>query len=243
MKNEHYDVRMFRKTPFFILGIAAAIVYPTFAVALTLVLPTGAGTYTTDVVSYKESRFQSILRQQYDFSCGSAAVASLLTFHYEDPKTEQQVFRAMWSQGNQEMIQKQGFSLLDMKRYLENNGYRADGFRLTLDRLEEIGVPAITLINNNGYMHFIVIKGISENEILLGDPVLGVRVLPREEFSAMWQGGIVFLIKNQADVARASFNRDAEWKTVAAAPVQYGKSLNVRSLADFNLLLPAQSDF
>ncbi len=228
-----------------VLGFAAALVYPTFAAALSMVLPTAGagGTFTVDVVSFKESRFQTILRQQYDYSCGSAAVASLLSFHYNDPKSEIEVFKDMWERGDQQKIQREGFSLLDMKTYLESNGYRADGYRLPLDRLVKVGVPAITLINNNGYMHFVVIKGVSNDEILLGDPVLGVRKLPRDEFDAMWQGGIVFLIKNKAKIARASFNRDTEWQTVAEAPLDVGKAMSVRSLADFNLLLPARSDF
>ena len=244
MNNGYSSGRSGSRTFFVFLSIiAVAFVYPTIATALSMSLPTVTGTYTVDVVSFKEARFRSVLRQQYDYSCGSAAVASLLTFHYDDPRTEQQVFRAMWARGDQEKIKKQGFSLLDMKLYLEDNGYRADGFQLTWERLEKVGVPAITLINNNGYMHFVVIKGISDSDILLGDPVLGVRILSREKFNAMWQGGIVFLIKDQAKIARASFNRDTEWKTVAGAPLRFGKALSTRSLADFNLLLPARSDF
>jgi predicted double-glycine peptidase len=201
------------------------------------------GAFNTEVVSYKEAKFKSIIRQQYDYSCGSAAVASLLTYHYENPKTEHEVFEAMWKDGDHALIKEQGFSLLDMKQYLEKRGYRADGFRLSLDKLKGVGVPAITLINNNGYMHFVVVKGISDKEILLGDPVLGVRAMPRDKFEEQWNSGIIFLIKNQAQIARASFNRDAEWNRIAKAPMEYTRSLTARSLADFNLLIPAQSDF
>ncbi len=213
------------------------------ASALSLSLPTPLGNYTTEVVSFQEAKFKSVIRQQYDFSCGSAAVASLLTYHYDDPHQEQEVFQTMWANGDQALIKQQGFSLLDMKRFLEHSGYRADGFRIPLDRLQKIGVPAITLINNDGYMHFVVIKGIRENSILLGDPVRGVRVVPRDKFEAQWSGGIIFLIKNKARIAKASFNREESWQTVAGAPLSYGKLQSIRSLADFNLLVPARSDF
>ena len=66
--------------------------------------------------------------------------------------------------------------------------------------------------------------------------------MPRDKFEDQWQNGIIFLIKNQAQIARASFNRDTEWATIAKAPLQYSKSLTARSLADFNLLIPARSD-
>ena len=176
------------------LGAIGLLLSSSPALALSLSLPTQLGHYTTDVVSYQEAKFTSIIRQQYDFSCGSAAVASLLTYHYDDPHTEQDVFQTMWANGNQALIQQQGFSLLDMKRFLEHSGYRADGFRLSLDRLNKVGVPAITLINNDGYMHFVVIKGINDKHILIGDPVRGVRTMPRDKFETQWQDGIVFLI-------------------------------------------------
>ena len=210
--------------------------------ALSLFVPTHLGSFNTEGVSYQEGTFRSVIRQQYDFSCGSAAIASLLTYHYEEPRTEHEVFQTMWANGNQALIKEQGFSLLDMKRFLESHGYRADGFRMTLDRLREVGVPAITLINNNGYMHFVVIKGIADDEILLGDPTRGVRTMTREAFEAQWRNGIVFLIKNRAKIAKASFNRDEAWRTYAAAPTRETRAAAVRSLADFNLLLPARSD-
>jgi len=242
MSGGRSGARMIGRVPYLALGTAILCACSSLASAASLVLPMEPGTYRADVVSFKEAKFKSIIRQQYDYSCGSAAVASLLSYHYEDPKTEHEVFEAMWKDGDHELIKKQGFSLLDMKRYLENRGYKADGFRLSLDKLKGVGVPAITLINNNGYMHFVVVKGISDKQILLGDPVLGVRVMPRDKFEGQWQNGIVFLIKNQAKIARASFNRDTEWGTIAKAPLQYSKSLTARSLADFNLLIPARSD-
>src|SRR5690606_12380707 len=104
------------------------------------------------VTSYKEARFQTVLKQEHDFSCGSAALASLLSFHYQDPVSEQQVFEAMFAAGDQERIRRQGFSLLDMRKYLSGRGYKADGFRIALDLLaDKASVPAIVLINTNGY--------------------------------------------------------------------------------------------
>jgi hypothetical protein len=32
-------------------------------------------------------------------------------------------------------------------------------------------VPVITLINVGGYRHFVIIKGMDDNNILMGDPV------------------------------------------------------------------------
>jgi uncharacterized protein len=90
--------------------------------------------------------FRTTLHQKYDFSCGSAAVATLLTYHYNRPVNEAQVFQAMYERGDKAKIQKQGFSLLDMKRFLESQGYQADGFEIGVDKLAEAGVPGIALV-------------------------------------------------------------------------------------------------
>src|SRR5512141_2227540 len=101
----------------------------------------GGGNYNVPVTTFLERRFQTVYRQQFDFSCGSAALASLLTFHYEDVVTEQSVFVDMYKNGNQQKIQQQGFSLLDIKRYLERKGYRSDGFKINLDQLVIANAP------------------------------------------------------------------------------------------------------
>src|SRR5262249_12007722 len=111
------------------------------------------GTFKVHVVSMREARFQTIILQKYDYSCGSAALASLLTYHYGRPTTEETVFKAMFDTGDQAKIQREGFSLLDMKVHLARQGLTADGFKITLDRLEKLGVPVIPLINTGGYRH------------------------------------------------------------------------------------------
>ena len=70
------------------------------------------------VTSMLGRRFETVVRQQFDFSCGSAALATLLRYHYEDPQNEQTVFLGMFQDGDQAQIRKLGFSLLDMNRYL-----------------------------------------------------------------------------------------------------------------------------
>ena len=116
--------------------------------------------------------FRRTWHQQFDFSCGSAALATLLTFHYDAPIDETSVFKAMFAVGDQPQIRAKGFSLLDMKKFLESRGYKADGVRSSLDTLISVGVPAIALISDHGYRHFVVVKGADHDRVLLGDPAL-----------------------------------------------------------------------
>jgi len=203
-------------------------------------LPNGSGRVSVPVESMKERKFRNVIRQQYDFSCGSAAVATLLTYHYEQSISELAVFKAMFEHGDQARIREEGFSMLDMKRYLESQGYKADGFRVPLDKLRQVGVPAIVLTNDNGYSHFVVVKGVARDRVLLGDPAKGLRVMPREEFERIWNG-LVFVIRNRMQVARQHFNRDREWSVLAQAPTETG--VRRWGLSSFTRSLPRRGEF
>jgi predicted double-glycine peptidase len=119
----------------------------------------GGPNFRVPVHSLKELRFLSTTRQQYDFSCGSAALATLLTHHYSYPINETTAFQAMWEHGDQAKIRREGFSLLDMQRYLATIGFKSDGFRQPIEKLFEANLPAIVLVTEKGYNHFVVIKG------------------------------------------------------------------------------------
>ena len=180
----------------------------------------GGGDVVLPVTSFRQARFKTTLLQKYDFSCGSAAVATLLTHHFNYPVTEQSVFEEMYAQGDQQKIHKEGFSLFDMKRYLANHGFVADGFTQPLEKLNEARVPAIVLINENGYHHFVVIKGVQADRVLLGDPAQGTRALPLHVFNQRWKNKLLFVVHNRMDIAR--FNLAADWRVAPRAPVGDG---------------------
>ena len=178
------------------------------------------GAFSVPVASIKDLRFHNTLHQQYDFSCGSAAVATLLTHHYAFPVSEQDVFREMYESGDQAKIRKEGFSLLDMKNYLAAHGFEADGFVADLDQLLKAGIPAIALIKENGYNHFVVIKGMRSGRVLIGDPSAGTRAVPNGQFKGMWVNRILFVIRNKTELAK--FNADADWRGAPRAPLADG---------------------
>jgi len=178
------------------------------------------GGYSVPVTSMKSARFQSTLRQQYDFSCGSAAVATLLTHQYGIPVSEETAFQAMYERGDQAKIRREGFSLLDIKRYLADLGLAADGFAQPLEKLAEAGLPAIVLINDKGYHHFVVVKGLRDGRVLIGDPATGTRAMDRASFEASWVNRLLFVIHNRKELAR--FNQAGDWRAAPRAPLAAG---------------------
>lgn len=178
------------------------------------------GAYTVSVISWRDIPFRTVVRQQFDFSCGSAAVATLLRFHYGQANMrEAEVFRAMYDRGDQARIRQVGFSMLDMRTFLISRGFQADGLRLSLNRLRELNLPSIALITRNGYRHFVVIKGISDTSVLVGDPTFGLQTYSRHDFEAMWNGVVLAVRTEPAGAPRPTYNEAAEWRPWAVAPV------------------------
>jgi predicted double-glycine peptidase len=180
----------------------------------------GSSSYDVPVHSMKALRFRSITRQQYDFSCGSAALATLLTYHYGYPISETTAFQAMWERGDQAKIRREGFSLLDMQRYLADIGFKADGFTVPLQKLVDSKLPAIVLITEHGYNHFVVIKGAEDGRVLLGDPSSGTRAITRAHFESIWPSRLLFVIHDAPD--KPQFNTAMDWRAAPHAPLSDG---------------------
>jgi predicted double-glycine peptidase len=202
------------------IAVAALLACAVQAAAALDIPGIGGGRFTVPVASMKEIKFQATMRQQYDFSCGSAAVATLLTHHYGRPVSEQFVFERMFARGDQLKIRKEGFSLLDMKRFLATQGYSADGFQLPLQKLVDARLPAIVLVAEKGYHHFVVIKGAADGRILVGDPASGTRALTRPAFEQIWTNKLLFVIHGSKQAP--AFNRAADWRAAPAAPLATG---------------------
>lgn len=204
----------------FMLGLAACASGPMQSAAIT----TGAsavGDFVVPIESLEDRRFATVVRQKYDFSCGSAALATLLRYHYGLTQDEEAAFRGMWASGDRDQIRRVGFSLLDMKRHLATVGLQADGFKVTLEEISKARVPGIALINLNGYKHFVVVKGVSNSEVLVGDPALGLKTMPVSEFKKVWNG-IYFAVNTNLERGRSSFNSNAQWARFARAPTGAG---------------------
>jgi uncharacterized protein len=175
----------------------------------------GSSAVTMNVDSFQEKKYKTTFAQQYDFSCGSAALATLLTYNYNIRVSEQEVFKDMIEHGDKKVISESGFSLLDIKNFLTRRGLDSNGYRAPLSKLEQVGVPAIVLVNVRGYGHFVVLEGIRGGWVLLSDPANGMRSEPVGEFENQWTG-IFFLIVTNAEQAQKRFNEPARW---AAAPL------------------------
>ncbi len=147
-----------------------------------------------------EIKFRSIVRQAYDYSCGSAALVTVLNSDLGIMVTEQQAMEGMLELGEKEKIaERRGFSLLDMKRYVASLGKKSDGFRGEIADLMELKTPAIVPIDYAGFKHFVVFRGIRNGLVFIADPSAGRIVFSLQEFSEWWDRNTLFVIYRDDD--------------------------------------------
>ncbi|AZD29628.1 C39 family peptidase [Pseudomonas chlororaphis] len=167
-------------------GLAQAAQMPVAA------LPGGNLVYK-QVQSVRERKFADLVEQKTDFSCGAAALATVLRQAYWLDVDEEHVIKGMLATADQDLVRTQGFSMLDMKRYLESIGMRARGYRIPPDKLQAVSIPVVVLMDIRGYKHFVVMQRAHKDWVYIGDPVLGHKRYSHEDFVKGWNG-IVFAI-------------------------------------------------
>jgi predicted double-glycine peptidase len=136
------------------------------------------------------------VQQKTDFSCGAAALATILRQAYWLDVNEEQIIEGMLANSDHDLVRVQGFSMLDMKRYVESIGMRARGYRVAQDTLSEIKIPVVVLMDIRGYKHFVVMQRVHNGWVYIGDPVLGHKRYKVDDFVKGWNG-IIFAVIGQ----------------------------------------------
>jgi predicted double-glycine peptidase len=155
----------------------------------------GGGVFEKKVQSWKAKRSQCMVSQAFDFSCGAAALATVLQYHFGYPVTERDAIMGMFKYGEQEDIKKRGFSLLDMKRFCQVIKYQAQGYRLpNIEVLKRLPMPLITIIKTQKYHHFVVIRRVDNKYVYTADPSWGNRKIPWGQFEENWPDRVIFAI-------------------------------------------------
>lgn len=165
----------------------------------------GDASVTKPIKTLRDLKYRDVVRQGYDYSCGSAALATVLRYGYGKNVSETAMIRDMVSHAsNPSDVARSGFSMLDMKRYTERNGMRSHGFKIDVEALYRLQIPVITLLDTRGYKHFVVVKGANAGRIMIADPALGHRVIYQDEFLKNWNG-VVLAVMTDRDFNADSF--------------------------------------
>lgn len=140
-------------------------------------------------------KFKNVVRQEYDYSCGSAALTTLLDYYLGRNFQERQVMEGLLQFGETErIVQRRGFSLLDMKRLVTALGHPSGGFKAEASDLETLDHPAIAPIKYAGFKHFVVIRSVYDGRVYVADPALGNISFTLSRFLEVWDDNVLFIV-------------------------------------------------
>jgi len=162
---------------------------------------------------------ENIVKQSYDYSCGSASLVMLLNSYLGENFNETQVINGLLRYGDTEkIIKRRAFSLLDMKRFAGVLGYKGVGYKAEIDDLKTLDRPCIVPIEIFGYSHFVVFKDIYKDHVFLADPAQGNISFTILKFKEMWFGKIAFVVypKGDEDEIHAFQLTDADLRIIEA---------------------------
>ncbi len=155
----------------------------------------------------KDLRDQNVIKQRFDFSCGAAALATILRYGFGENVTERQILIELFdllSEEEKAVARSMGFSLLHLQRVAQARGYNAQGFRLEPDLLPMLDGSVIVFIEPRGYKHFGVLRGVRDDRVYLADPSRGNIRVPGYSFLDSWLQddgkGIIFVVEPKTSV-------------------------------------------
>ncbi|WP_158222324.1 C39 family peptidase [Tamilnaduibacter salinus] len=155
--------------------------------------------------SWKEMRYEGVVEQSLEYSCGAASIATILRFYYGQDITEADI---------EKLLPKKRATFFELKEAVNELSEKAIGLYISKSQIVHLNLPAIahivTPFSNN---HFVVIRGIgADNTVLLGDPSVGNVRVDLETFYDMWlmekeDKGKVLIIQSKNDVDATYFSK------------------------------------
>lgn len=146
-----------------------------------------------------------MVKQDYDFSCGSAALASILNGFYGVHVTEKDMLQAMPQDG--------AASFADLAEVAKKYGLKSAGLIIEYKRLLQLNIPTIVHLKYKGLDHFSVVRGVSTDWVWLGAPSWGNRRLHKSQFLSMWpsdgektEAGVKILLILPENMEKVSVN-------------------------------------
>ena len=137
-------------------------------------------TVTKPIKSWIEFKNENLTRQNYDYSCGSASLSTILKYYYNLDISEKEILDTILESKGLQKEDKKEFedgdmtlSFFDLAKYTKDKGFKAIGLALDLESLKKLKAPVILFVKIRKSEHFTIYKNMDKNYVYLADPNFG----------------------------------------------------------------------
>jgi hypothetical protein len=156
---------------------------------------------------YSERKFDGVIGQTADFTCGAASVATVLTFYWNRPTTEIEVLgliRSRYTEAQWKNREDNGVSFDDLIFASRKLGFLADGAELPIDELPKLAAPVILHLDKGKFQHFSVLRRAHSEVFYMADSIVGQVVLTRPDLQGQYTGKALAIARKKAGLAQGS---------------------------------------
>lgn len=158
--------------------------------------------------SYHQRRYAVVVRQVLEYSCGSASLATLLTYYLSTPTTEVQVITILRQRYPQpedwQRKQATGFSFEDIIFAADRLGFAAQAARIDVAELPHLAGPVIVHLNKGEWQHFSVLRAARAGGYHMADPIQGEATMLEHEFRREFTGAVLAVWRRGEPLPRNS---------------------------------------
>ncbi len=145
------------------------------------------------IKSWIEFKNENLTRQEFDYSCGSGALSTIMKYYYNQNISEKNVLDAVLEAKGIGKEQKKeledtnmNLSFLDLSEYVKIKGFKALGLALDLESLKKLKIPVILFVKIRKNEHFTVFRGMDDTNVYLADPTFGNTKIKISKFKEMF---------------------------------------------------------
>ena len=152
------------------------------------------------MITWKQMRDHNVVKQQYDYSCGAAALATLMRYYFQDEVDERTILEDVMDHMDERLVETckcEGLSMLTLKQAAQRRGYQAVGVKMDIHALARLRGPVLVYLDTIDGRHFSVLKGVAGGLAHLADPARGNVRLPVADFIQEWPGFVLVLGRQQ----------------------------------------------
>lgn len=145
-----------------------------------------------------ELKWENITPQEYDYTCGAAALSTLIYGYFGEYISESKIINQLINNLNEkdiDIVKKQGFNMLHLKYVAEYFGYDAVGVKIDINTLYRLKGPVIIVLQTSNGNHYVVFKNIVKDRVFIADSINGNYIMTTSYLSSVWDGTALILGK------------------------------------------------
>lgn len=156
--------------------------------------------FVTSVQSWQARQNRNVVMQQRDYSCGAAALATLIRYYWGYDATEGMILGAVEATLSPLELQDRevnGLTMEDLRGVANTLGFQSSAGTLEYQQLKAGKGPVVLVVKFGNTDHYVVFRGAIAGVVFLADPIRGNVRISEQDFKRTWRHNAMLVVAPQ----------------------------------------------